>query len=71
MNRRFFSKRDFTLRLIQVLTTPLMALSAQAQVKVIGSNGEGLEGEITSTGPKRRVGNAPPPGSAQIGRAHV
>lgn len=47
------SKRHFTL--LPLALWAQWALPAHAQVKVIGSNGEGLEGEITSTGPKRRV----------------
>lgn len=62
MNRSDWSRRDFTLRSLALLTVTLQTHTAHAQVKMIGSNGEGMEGEITSTGPKRRT--APPPGSA-------
>jgi len=62
MNRSDWSRRDFTLRSLALLTATLQTHTVQAQVKVMGSNGEGMEGEITSTGPKRRT--APPTGSA-------
>lgn len=69
-------RRHFTLRTLSVgLASPwgglaawLSTSSSQAQQQVITSTGQGLEGEVTSTGPRRRpsssLNNVPPPGSA-------
>jgi acyl-CoA thioesterase-1 len=70
-------RRHFNLRALSVgiagpcsgLAAWLSASSSQAQQQVITSTGQGLEGEITSTGPHRRrlqqpMNNVPPPGSA-------
>jgi acyl-CoA thioesterase-1 len=69
--RRFFSKRDFTLLAVAVLASPLW--TARAQVKVIGTHGQGMEGEVTSTLPRRRAepNAVPPPGSAPLPAASV
>ena len=65
MKRDVMTKRHFTLLVGTVMAAPWHALTARAQVKVIGSNGEGLEGEVISTTPKRRAAPpVPPPGSA-------
>ena len=70
-------RRHFNLRALSAglagpwsgLAAWLGASSAQAQQQVITSTGQGMEGDITSTGPHRRRGqaqpsNVPPPGSA-------
>lgn len=69
-NRRFLSKRDFTLLVASALAAPLK--TAWAQVKVIGTHGQGMEGEVTSTLPRQHLapgavtGAVPPPGSAPL-----
>lgn len=69
--RPFLSKRDFTLLAAATLAAPIR--TALAQVKVIGTHGQGMEGEVTSTLPRtRNPANAvPPPGSAPLPAATV
>ena len=69
MKRNGLFRRDFNLgALSAALLGALGASTASAQQQVITSTGQGMEGEITSTGPHRRRGqvphNVPPPGSA-------
>ncbi len=74
MLRRHFNLRALSAGLagpLSGLGAWLSASSAQAQQQVITSTGQGMEGEITSTLPHRRRGqaqpqpsNVPPPGSA-------
>ena len=66
MNQRILSKRDFTLLTAAWLLSPLCP--AQAQVKVIGTHGQGMEGEVTSTLPRSRPSSnaVPPAGSAPL-----
>jgi len=70
MKRNGWLRRDFNLRALgTVLLGALVARSASAQQQIITSTGQGMEGDVTSTGPHRRRGqppqsNVPPPGSA-------
>jgi len=74
MKRNGLLRRDFNLGAVGAgLLGAIGYLSslgtASAQQSVITSSGQGMEGDITSTGPKRRSGqpphnNVPPPGSA-------
>ena len=70
MKRNGLLRRDFNLgALSAALLGALGTSQASAQQSVITSTGQGMEGEITSTGPHRRRGqpspnNVPPPGSA-------
>jgi len=70
MKRNGWLRRDFNLgALSAVWLGALGSSSASAQQQVITSTGQGMEGDITSTGPHRRPGQppqsqVPPPGSA-------
>ena len=70
MKRNGWLRRDFNLgALSATLLGTLSLATASAQQSVITSTGQGMEGEITSTGPHRRRGQpypsqVPPPGSA-------
>jgi acyl-CoA thioesterase-1 len=69
MKRNGWLRRDFNLGALGAGLLGTLGLStASAQQQVITSTGKGMEGEITSTGPHRRRGqapnNVPPPGSA-------
>ena len=69
MKRNGWLRRDFNLGALgAALLGALGTSNASAQQSVITSTGQGMEGEITSTGPHRRRGqppnNVPPPGSA-------
>jgi acyl-CoA thioesterase-1 len=77
MERNGMLRRDFNLGALGAGLLGALGLGqASAQQHVITSTGQGMEGEITSTGPHRRrgqapttapmspVGSVPPPGSA-------
>ena len=69
MKRNGWLRRDFNLGALGAALLGALGTSvALAQQSVITSTGQGMEGEITSTGPHRRRGqpqnNVPPPGSA-------
>jgi acyl-CoA thioesterase-1 len=70
MKRNGWLRRDFNLGALgAALLGALGTSNASAQQSVITSTGQGMEGEITSTGPHRRRGQpypnqVPPPGSA-------
>jgi acyl-CoA thioesterase I len=69
MERDGMWRRDFNLGALAVGVTGLLGLSsASAQNNVISSRGEGMDGDVIGTEPRRRrppVNNAvPPPGSA-------
>lgn len=69
MKRNGMLRRDFNLSALSVGLLGLLGHgTVSAQQQVISSTGQGMEGEITSTGPHRRRGqapnNVPPPGSA-------
>ncbi len=70
MKRNEWLRRDFNLRALRaVLLGTLGSGSALAQQHVITSTGQGMTGDVTTTGPHRRVGQplsnpVPPPGSA-------
>ncbi len=69
MKRNGWLRRDFNLGALGAALLGALGTSvASAQQSVITSTGQGMEGEITSTGPHRRRGqpqnNVPPPGSA-------
>ena len=65
-HRRFLSKRDFTL--MGLAAWLWSAKPVWAQVKVIGTHGKGMEGEVIATQPRpSAISNAvPPPGSAPV-----
>ena len=70
MKRNGWLRRDFNLSALSAAVLGALGTgSAFAQQQIITSTGQGMEGEITSTGPHRRRGqpmpnNVPPPGSA-------
>ena len=70
MRRNGLLRRNFNLGALgATLLGTLCLREASAQQSIITSTGQGMEGEITSTGPHRRRGqppqnNVPPPGSA-------
>jgi acyl-CoA thioesterase-1 len=69
MKRNGLLRRDFNLGALGAALLGALGTSvASAQQSVITSTGQGMEGDITSTGPNRRRGlppnNVPPPGSA-------
>jgi acyl-CoA thioesterase I len=70
MKRNGLLRRDFNLSALGATLLGTLGFgTASAQQSIITSTGQGMEGEITSTGPHRRRGqppqnNVPPPGSA-------
>jgi len=71
MERNGMWRRDFNLGALAVGVTGLLGLSsAKAQMNVISSRGEGMDGDVIGTDPRRRrppINNAvPPPGSAPV-----
>jgi acyl-CoA thioesterase I len=70
MKRNGLLRRDFNLGALSAALLGTLSFGrASAQQSIITSTGQGMEGEITSTGPHRRRGqppqnNVPPPGSA-------
>jgi len=70
MKRKGLYRRDFNLGAFSAVWLGALGVgSASAQQQVITSTGQGMEGDITATGPHRRrgqppQGQVPPPGSA-------
>jgi len=77
MKRNGMLRRDFNLSALGVGLLGALGLgTASAQQSIITSSGQGMEGEITSTGPNRRraqpsPSNVPPPGSAPVPAATI